>query len=106
MTRIFIFVFSFLSSVLVHAQNGFYPSVLKITSFDGSPDYFYINTNIPANDSPAPQLHITGYNYAHPTNKAVDITLGWYHYIGSFYWTQYHSTRDIPNRPGFVSAST
>ncbi|MGN7787276.1 hypothetical protein ACTJIJ_22270 [Niabella sp. 22666] len=42
-----------------------------------------------------------GYNYSHSTNKAVDITLGWYHYDGSFYWTQYHSKLGY-SKPGRV----
>ena len=71
-------------------QNGNYPGILKITSLENSPAFFYINTNIPAADAPAPQLHITGYMYGSP-NKALDITIGWYHYQNYFYWTQYHS---------------
>ncbi len=71
-------------------QNGNYPGILKITSLESSPAFFYINTNIPAADAPAPQLHITGYMYGN-TDKALDITIGWYHYQSNFYWTQYHS---------------
>ncbi|RQO80232.1 hypothetical protein DBR40_01030 [Pedobacter sp. KBW01] len=71
-------------------QNGSYPGILKINALESSPAFFYINTNIPATDNPAPQLHITGYMYGN-SNKALDITIGWYHYQSSFYWTQYHS---------------
>ncbi|QKJ31793.1 hypothetical protein HQ865_19150 [Mucilaginibacter mali] len=69
--------------------NGFF-NVLKIMPLDISPAYFYIDTNIPASDSYAPQLQITGYTYA-AANKALKITLGWYYYAGNFYWTQYQS---------------
>ncbi len=70
--------------------NGSYFNVLKIPSLDSSPAYFYINTNIPASDYAAPQIQITGYMYG-ALNRAMKITLGWYHYAGNFYWSQWHS---------------
>ncbi len=70
--------------------NGMYLNVLKVPSLTSSPAYFYIDTNIPANDLPAPQLDVTGYIYT-GSNKAMKITLGWYYYSGNFYWSQFHS---------------
>ncbi|WP_316810324.1 hypothetical protein [Pedobacter heparinus] len=70
--------------------NGAFINVLKIPSLDSSPGYFYINTNIPAADYAAPQIQITGYMYG-AANKAMKITIGWYHYQGNFYWSQWHS---------------
>jgi hypothetical protein len=66
-----------------------YHNVLKVGPFDTPPpSYFYIDTKIPFNDVPAPQIHITGYNYAH-SNKAIKLTLSWYVYNNAFYWSQY-----------------
>lgn len=70
--------------------NGGYYNVLQITSLESSPAYFYVNTNIPATDAAAPQIHITGYMYGH-WNKAMKMTLGWYHYQNNFYWSQFQS---------------
>ncbi|MDR2040623.1 MAG: hypothetical protein LBQ60_22130 [Bacteroidales bacterium] len=52
--------------------------------------YFYVDTKIPFMAYPAPQVHVTGYNYGHP-NKAIKFTLGWYHWAGTWYWTQYRN---------------
>ncbi|MDQ7949180.1 MAG: hypothetical protein REI93_10055 [Pedobacter sp.] len=71
-------------------NNGAYFNVIKIPALDSSPNYFYMDTNNPANDVPAPQIQITGYAYAN-SNKAVKLTLGWYYYQGNFYWSQYQS---------------
>lgn len=65
-----------------------YYNILKISFSELAPAYFYIDTKIPFNDSPAPQIQITGYNYGH-SNKAIKLTIGWYVYNNSFYWTQY-----------------
>ncbi|WP_199121056.1 hypothetical protein [Pedobacter sp. ASV28] len=70
--------------------NGMYLNVLKIPSLTSSPAYFYIDTHIPANDQPAPQLDITGYIYT-GSNRAMKITLSWYYYGGNFYWSQFQS---------------
>ena len=70
--------------------NGGFINVLKIPPLDHGTAYFYINTNIPARDDAAPQIQITGYMYA-ATNKAMKITLGWYHYQGSFLWSQWQN---------------
>jgi hypothetical protein len=67
-----------------------YENVLLIGPLNSAPAYFYINTKIPFNDYPAPQLHITGYNYSAP-NRAVKLTLGWYVWSNAFHWTQYKS---------------
>jgi hypothetical protein len=67
-----------------------YHNVLKVGSLESSPAYFYIDTKIPFNDSPAPQLHITGYNYSN-ANKAIKLTISWYVYNNKFYWSQYKS---------------
>ncbi len=67
-----------------------YHNILTIGPLGTSPDYFYIDTKIPFTDTPAPQIHITGYNYAYP-NKAVKLTLNWYEYANSFSWAQYKS---------------
>lgn len=69
---------------------GAYMNVLKVYALQNSPSHIYLDTNIPANDSPAPQIQVTGYAYG-VSNKAVKFTLGWYYYQGSFYWTQYQS---------------
>ncbi len=69
---------------------GAYFSVLHIGPLGNSPSYYYIDTNIPANDVAAPQLTITGYIYG-DANKAMKMTLGWYYYGGNFYWSQYQS---------------
>lgn len=75
---------------LSYAQtNGFF-NVLKIPPLESSPAYFYMDTNIPANDIAAPQIHINGYTYG-AVNKALKVTLGWYYYAGNFFWTQYQS---------------
>jgi hypothetical protein len=79
----------------VHASgtiggNGGFINVLKIPPLDNGSEYFYINTNIPASDNSAPQIQITGYMYA-ATNKALKLTLGWYHYQGNFFWSQWQS---------------
>ncbi|MDN3588117.1 hypothetical protein QWY86_15645 [Pedobacter aquatilis] len=74
----------------VVSDNGSYLSVLKIPSLDNAPLYFYVNTNIPATDTPAPEIQITGYMYA-SSNKSLKLTLSWYHYAGQFYWSQFHS---------------
>lgn len=71
-------------------SRGTYFNVMKIPALDTSPDYFYMDTNIPANDVPAPQIQITGYMYG-SSNKAMKVTLGWYYYQNGFYWTQYQS---------------
>jgi len=77
--------------------NGAYYSILKIPALQSSPAYFYMDTNIPATDNPAPQIQITGYMYASGNytygsgNKAMKVTLGWYYYQNNFYWTQYQS---------------
>lgn len=52
--------------------------------------YFYVDTKIAYSDRPAPQIHITGYNYAHP-NRAVKLTLSWYVWQNNFFFTQYRS---------------
>ncbi len=70
--------------------NGTFINVLKIPSLNSSPAYFYMNTNIPAADNAAPQVQITGYMYG-ASNKALKITIGWYHYQGNFYWSQWQS---------------
>ena len=68
-----------------------YYNLLKVGPFSWpSPTYFYIDTKIPFTPNAAPQLHITGYNYGH-VNKAINLTLGWYVWNNSFYWTQYKS---------------
>jgi len=67
-----------------------YHNILTIGPLGTSPDYFYIDTKIPFTDTPAPQIHITGYNYAN-TNKAVKVTLSWYEYSNIFNWAQYKS---------------
>jgi hypothetical protein len=87
--------------------NGMFWNVLKIFPLQYSPLYFYINTNIPANDSMAPQLRITGYTYggAPTSNKAMAVTLGWYHYAGNFYWSQFHSDFGY-NKPSRIRLGT
>lgn len=70
-------------------RGGFY-NVLNISPLGDAPAYFYIDTNIPAIDEAAPQIQVSGYMYG-SSNRAMKITLGWYHYSSSFYWTQYHS---------------
>ncbi|MBW0177574.1 hypothetical protein [Sediminibacterium sp.] len=77
------------SSGTVGGNGGFY-NVLQITPLGDAPAYFYFDTNIPATDQFAPQLHINGYTYG-ASNRALKVTLGWYYYAGNFYWTQYHS---------------
>nr|WP_199157666.1 hypothetical protein [Pedobacter sp. ASV2] len=74
----------------VTGSGGTYFNVLKVSALDSAPNYFYVNTNIPATDVSAPQIQITGYMY-NATNHALKITLGWYHYAGNFYWTQFQS---------------
>ena len=63
-------------------------NVLAVGPFDNSPQYFYVDTKIPFIPESVPQIHINGYNYAHP-NKAISLTLGWYHWAGTWYWAQY-----------------
>jgi hypothetical protein len=77
------------SSGTVGGNGGFY-NVLQITPLGDAPAYFYFDTNIPASDYAAPQLHINGYTYG-GANKAMRVTIGWYYYAGNFYWTQYQS---------------
>jgi hypothetical protein len=67
-----------------------YHNVLKVGALESAPAYFYIDTKIPFNDNPAPQLHITGYNYGN-ANKAIKLTIGWYVYNNKFFWSQYKS---------------
>lgn len=71
-------------------SGGAYYNVLHIPALENAPFYFYIDTNIPANAEAAPQIHITGYMYG-AGNHAMKITIGWYYYMGNFYWSQYHS---------------
>ena len=77
------------SSGTIGGSGGFY-NVLQISPLGESPAYFYFDTNIPAIDAAAPQLHVTGYTYG-AENKALKLTIGWYHYAGNFYWAQYYS---------------
>lgn len=77
------------ASGTIGGKGGFY-NVLQVGPLDNAPAYFYFDTNIPAIDAAAPQLHITGYMY-YAANKAMKLTIGWYHYAGNFYWTQYQS---------------
>ena len=65
-----------------------YFNILKVSFSEAAPAYFYIDTKIPFNDQPAPQIQITGYNYSNH-NKAIKLTLSWYSYSNSFYWAQY-----------------
>lgn len=76
----------------VFGGGGTFYNVLKVGPLDSSPTYFYVNTNIPANDSPAPQITISGYMYGpNAAMKAMKVTLSWYYYAGNFYWSQYNS---------------
>lgn len=71
--------------------NGMYQNVLKINpipSFDVS--YFYVNTNIPAGPVYSPQIKVTGFAHGN-SNKAIQLTIGWYYYEGNFNWTQWQS---------------
>jgi hypothetical protein len=81
----------FLINFLNVSKGQVYPHVLTVGSLDSAPAFFYMDTNIPANDWAAPQIHITGYIYSNAANRAMKITLGWYYYAGNFYWTQYQS---------------
>ncbi len=65
-----------------------YKNVIKVGPFAPNTSYFYIDTKIAFNDIAAPQLKIQGYNYGN-TNKAIELTLGWYVYNNKFYWSQY-----------------
>jgi hypothetical protein len=67
-----------------------YYNVLHVSFLESAPAYFYIDTKIPYTDQPAPQIQITGYNYGH-ANKEVKLTISWYVYNNSFYWSQYKS---------------
>lgn len=71
-------------------SRGFFHNVLQVGPLENAPAYFYFDTNIPAIDGAAPQLYITGYTYG-AANKAMKLILGWYHFSGSFYWSQYQS---------------
>ena len=68
-----------------------YHDVLMAGPFTNRDQYFYIDTKIPFSTGTAPQIHIVGYNYSHPTipNRAVKLTLGWYCYNNAWHWTQY-----------------
>lgn len=77
------------SSGTMGGNGGFY-NVLQVSPMGEAPVYFYFDTNIPAIDGAAPQLHVTGYTYG-ASNKAMRVTIGWYYYAGNFYWTQYQS---------------
>ncbi|MDR2887352.1 MAG: hypothetical protein LBV26_05030 [Bacteroidales bacterium] len=73
---------------LASAGDKAYYNVLMAGPFANSDQYFYVDTKIPFEAGTAPQIHIKGYNYGHP-NKAVSLTLGWYHWAGTWHWTQY-----------------
>lgn len=89
--QILVSLIAICSIVSLNAQNGSYPSILKIGPFNHpGPTYFYIDTKIPFNDWPAPQIQLTGYNYGH-LNRAIKLTIGWYVYNNVFYWSQYKS---------------
>jgi hypothetical protein len=84
----------------VSAQDVFPIKAITIPALGEVPAYYYVDTKIPATDWAAPQLSIKGYMYS-ATNKAMDVTLGWYYYAGNFYWTQYHSTLGF-NKPSRI----
>jgi len=80
------------SSINFAAGSGkVYHDVLMVGPFPNwGIQHFYVNTKIPFTPQTAPQIHIKGYNYSNP-NRAVSLTLGWYFWDGTWWWTQYRS---------------
>ncbi len=82
-----------------------YPNVLSVGPFNNpSPEYFYVDTKIPFDPGAAPQIQLTAYMYG-DSNKALDVTIGWYMWNSAFYWTQYHSKLGF-NNPSRIRLGT